>query len=243
MVGNNLILLTCGMLWLVSCIPTAHARVSEPSVGSAATAQASPPPAVATVVNGSGDTNAEAAFTRLQDEEPPAVLFLVDQNSTGIAGDIYRDLVHRNFRATTGPDEGIDTHSLACYPRCLFVLKAAANAIGVEAWTNVLRHEYRHITQAMNNPQLAQDYRDANGRFTTYAAFSEACADDGLNVAPDYQARQRLGALRATLDDTQQALIEKACTGDKAAYNALVQVYNQSKRTDSAFSTLFPPYD
>ena len=243
--------ISCSLIALLclaaACGPAGQAGARQPTVNPTidptATAQPPPPPAMPTVVNGSGNSNAETAFARLQGEEPAGTLIVVDENSSGIEGDINRDLMRRHFRSTTGPDEGIDTHGLACYPRCLFVLRSAADLLSVDEWMNVLRHEYRHTTQALNNPQMASDFRDTSGRVTTYGAFSEACADDGLNVAPVYQSAERLGELRATSGHDQEPLIDRACSGDKSAYAKVVQLYNERRGSDNAFSTLFPPYD
>jgi len=192
-------------------------------------------------VNGNGDTNVEQAHAQLLAEGNLVYLIFVSAQSTGVEGQIYSDLVRRYFRTTTGPDEGIDTHGEFCYPNCVYVLRSAANDIGVAAWTSVLRHEYRHIIQAQHNPNLAQDFRDPAGRFTTYAAFEEACADYGLNVAPVYRAQARIDHLERVLG-TAQASLDSACTGDMGAYQNLVDRYNQTEGAN-AFQTLFPGYN
>ena len=110
--------------------------------------------------SGSGQTSVEQAHGRLVEEGLKMTLVLVSDKSTGTEGDVYRDLRFRDIRATTGTNEGIDTHSLACYPYCVFVPVEEANALKVEAWEGVLRHEYRHMLQASNNPTLAQDFRE-----------------------------------------------------------------------------------
>ena len=148
----------------------------------------------------------------------------------------------RVFRSTTGPDEGIDTHSLPCYPNCVFVPIEEVNVLTVGTWMQVLRHEYRHMLQASHNPNLAADFRGPDGRFTSYGAFSEACADAGLNVAPIYQARARLDQLRATLSAAQQPLIDQACQGDRPSYEQLVLLYNTALSSPQAFALLFPTY-
>jgi hypothetical protein len=194
------------------------------------------------VVHGAGDSNAEKAHAQLQNTDLKTFLILVSGDSTGLEGEIYRDLIKRNFRSTTGPDEGVDTHGYFCYPNCVFVLKEAANVLSVEGWTAVLRHEYRHVVQATNNPNMAQDFREPGGRFTSYAAFSEACADYGLNTAPVYQAETRMGQLSAVLGPDQQGLIDQACSGSKPAYDQVVAEYDHRQGSDQAFAELFPPY-
>ena len=146
------------------------------------------------------------------------------------------------FRTTTGPDEGIDTASEFCYPDCIFVLSDVVNVLNSNSWARVFQHEYRHITQAKNNPDMARDFRDPNGIFTTYGAFSEACADYGLNVAPLYRAESRMSRLMNALGADRQGLIDQACIGDKSAYQDLVNQYNQTVGQGSAFQQLFPPY-
>ena len=193
------------------------------------------------VRNGTGNSTVEQAHARLLDQGNKVYLIIVSSQSTGVEGDIYRDLRKRDFRATVGPDEGIDTHSEFCYPDCLFVPVEEVNAISADAWVLVLKHEYRHITQARNNSNMAKDFRDSNGMFTTYAAFSEACADYGLNVAPVYQAQSRMDQLESALGAGQQGVIDKACGGDKGAYQQVMQEYDQ-KVGSGGFAQLFPPY-
>ncbi len=194
------------------------------------------------VVNGTGKSNVAQALYRLQAQGDLVYLVILSSQSTGTEGEIYRDLQQRGFRSTTGPDEGVDTHGEFCYPDCVFVLAGAVNAISPDSWVRVLQHEYRHITQAENNPDLAQDFRDPNGMFTLYAAFSEACADYGLDVAPIYRAQQRMDQLKNVLGTGQQGLIDQACRGDKSAYQTLVDQYNQKIGHNNAFQQLFPPY-
>jgi hypothetical protein len=194
------------------------------------------------VVNGTGNSNIEQAHLRLQSQDDPVYLVIVSSQSTGIEGEIYRDLRQRHFRTTTGPDEGVDTKGEFCYPNCVFVLSGEVNAISIDSWVRVLQHEYRHITQAKNNPSIAQDFRDPNGMFTPYAAFSEACADYGLNVAPVYHAQERIDRLKNVVGTDQQGLIDQACGGDKSAYQNLVDQYNQEVGQTFAFQELFPPY-
>jgi hypothetical protein len=197
------------------------------------------------VVNGDGNSNAGRAHLLLQSEADPGnpvYLIIVSGQSTGVEGEIYRDLRQRGFRTTTGPDEGIDTSSEFCYPDCVFVLGDQVNAIGVNSYMRVLQHEYRHIVQVKNNPNMAQDFRDPGGMFTPYGAFSEACADYGLNVAPIYRAQQRIGQLKNVLGADRQGLIDQACAGDKSAYQDLVDQYNQKVGRATAFQELFPRY-
>ncbi len=195
------------------------------------------------VVNADGNSNVEQAHAQLQNDGNQVYLVIVSNQSTGLEHDIYQDLRERNIRATTGPDEGIDTHGEFCYPDCVFVPKEEVNAISVQAWADVLRHEFRHIVQAKNNPNLAKDFRSPNGQFTTDAAFSEACADYGLNVDLAYHAQERMDQLKRVLGSERQSLIDRACQGDKPAYQTLVDQYNQKSGYSGAFGDLFPPYE
>ncbi len=194
------------------------------------------------VVNGTGNSNVERAHARLLSEGYKVYLILVSSRSPGVEGQIYRDLIARHFRSTTGPDEGFDTRGEFCYPNCVFVPQQDANVISASGWVGVLRHEYRHITQAKNNPNMAQDFRLPNGLFTSYAAFSEACADYGLNEAPVYHASYRINRLKSVVGIQQQSLIDGACQGNMPAYQNLVAQYNQRPGTPNAFQRLFPIY-
>lgn len=209
-------------------------------VAQTATPTATPPPGY--VLYGPGNSNAERAHEILLNEGNAIYLIVVSTQSTGVEGDIYRDLRQRNFRTTTGPDEGIDTSTEICYPNCAYVLAEELNAIGVNSWVRVLQHEYRHITQAKNNPNLARDFRDPDGTFTTYGAFVEACADYGLDVAPVYHAQQRIDDLKSALGADRQSLIDQACAGDPFLYVSLRNQYNIAIGRADAFDQLFPPY-
>jgi hypothetical protein len=231
-------------LWLIAITSIALLSACSSSAGQAA--GPTPPPApphqpTSYVVNGIGGSNVEQAHAQLQQQGNHVYLIVVSSDSPGIEGQIYRDLIQRNIRATVGPDEGFDTHGEFCYPNCVFVPREAANAISVQAWVDVLRHEYRHITQAENNPNMAQDFRNPSGEFTTYAAFEEACADYGLNVAPIYHAQVRMDQLKNVLGPARQSLIERACAGDKNAYQTLLDQYDQ-RAGQGAFALLFPPF-
>lgn len=194
------------------------------------------------VINGNGYSNVERAHAYLQNQGYRVYLIIISSRSPGIEGEIYRDLLKRHFRSTTGPDEGFDTHGEFCYPDCVYVPNYAINAISVYGWIGVLKHEYRHITQATNNPEMALDFRSPNGLFTPYGAFSEACADYGLNEAPVYHARYRINRLKAVLSPGQQALIERACSGDITAFDSVSALYNQGLGDSGAFDKLFPWY-
>jgi hypothetical protein len=170
-------------------------------------------------------------------------LSVVSSDSSGVEKTLYDDMIKRNIRATTGPDEGIDARSVACYPTCVFVPLDAVNAIGVESWHAVLQHEYHHIIQVQHNPNLAADFRGSNGSFTTYAAFMEACADYGLNVGVElYHAQERIDKLKSIVGRDQESLLEQACNGVKGAYTQLMNSYNNKASNLDAFATLFPPY-
>lgn len=190
------------------------------------------------------DTNVAQAQARLFQQGLRFYLIVVSPESTDIEQSIYRDLVKRNIRATTGPDEGYDTTSLKCHPNCAFIPVHAVNEISVESWTNVLHHEQRHMVQAANNPNMARDFRDAQGRFTTYAAFLEACADDGIYVAEQiYHASERMPKLKAALGANNANLLDNACRGDTTAYRDVMQRYENQMGESGAFVKLFPPYN
>src|ERR671939_271514 len=86
----------------------------------------------------SAGSNLNRARAMLQDEALQFELILVTRDSTGIEGQIYRDLKQRNIRATAGPDEGLDVRDEPCYPKCIFVPSDEVNAISVTSWTRVL---------------------------------------------------------------------------------------------------------
>ena len=185
----------------------------------------------------------ELAHARLDAQGVKFELNVVAPWSTGVALAIYRDLRLRRYRSTTGPDEGIDTHGLACYPACIFVPFQEVNVLAVDRWVAVLRHEYRHVIQATHNPGMAADFRSGpTGPFTSYGLFSEVCADYGINVAPGYRADTRMTTLKRVLGAGRQVLIDQACQGSKPSYDAMVFAYNQLRRSSRAFAALFPRY-
>jgi hypothetical protein len=182
------------------------------------------------VVDDSGESTAGQAVVRLRADGLSMTLVIVSENSTGVELAVYQDLHQRMIRATAGPDEGVDIRSERCYPYCVFVPFDERNALSVEAWTLVLRHEYRHMLQASHNPNMASDFRaPGGGLFTTYAAFSEACADYGLNVSTLYHAQERIEQVKMVIGGGAQTLLDQACAGDKSAYDKLVQTYNQNR--------------
>jgi len=190
------------------------------------------------------DTNLGRAQAELLAEGAKFNLIILSNQSIGLEGEIYKDLIKRNIRSTTGPDEGFDTSSLDCYPTCIFVPIGVLNELSVESWTYVLRHEERHTIQAGNNPNLARDFRPTmDGPFTTYAAFEEAYADDGIYVGENiYHASERMPKLKMVLGASNMATYERACQGDQTAYQDIVNIYNSKAGGKGAFETLFPPY-
>ena len=161
-------------------------------------------PVMVDITTAAGPSTLERAHARLEAEGLRTKLIIVSPASQGVELAIYRDLRIRHYRSTTGPDEGIDTHSLACYPACVFVPVQEIKVLAVDRWVAVLRHEYRHVIQAGNNPHMASDFRGADGVFTSYGQFSEVCADYGIYVAPDYRARTRMAMLKAALGASRQ---------------------------------------
>jgi hypothetical protein len=188
------------------------------------------------------NSNVDRAYALLQSEGKQFTLIVVSPKSTGLEGEIYRDLRQRGYRATAGPDEGFDTRGEPCYPGCVYVRSQDVNSISISAWTRVLRHEYQHVIQAKNNPTMAQDFRDPNGVFTPYASFSEACADYEPNVARIYRGRQRIDQVNRILGDGRESLVEQACIGYMTAYRSVVDLYNQNAGRPTAFQELFRPY-
>lgn len=184
----------------------------------------------------------EQAVALVSAEGDRFTLRIVTSESKGVESDIYWDLTERNYRATTGPDEGIDTHGESCYPACLYVREQDVNALPIETWAEVLHHEWRHVEQARNNPQLARDFRGQDHMFTPYAAFMEACADYGINVEELYHAQERIDNLKAALGPSLSGTLNQACKGDHGAYQAIVSQYNSREGSSNAFTTLFPQY-
>lgn len=187
--------------------------------------------------------NVEVAQQELQDRGIHFTLLVISAESEGVQGAIYRDLLKRHLRATSGPDEGFDTRSLDCFPKCVLVRAEVVNEISVESWVNVLRHEQRHMVQAANNPNLALQFRPTtDALFTTYAAFMEACADDGIFVAENiYHSSERMPELRAVLGLENVGLMEPACAGFRESYESIVTAFD-AKQGEGAFAALFPPY-
>jgi hypothetical protein len=188
-------------------------------------------------------TNVERAYREMVDAGnlDGITLVILSPASSGLEGKIYMHLRQRKFRATTGPDEGIDTRSLPCYPGCIFVPVEEVDALGVAGWKEVLQHEARHVEQLRNNPDLARDFVDASGGRSLYAGFCEACADDGLYTTPLYYARERMSRLREVLGVEREPLIERACKGDKAAYQQVSALYDQLAGDQETFAELFKP--
>lgn len=195
------------------------------------------------LVNGNKSTNVAQAQAELFQEGLRFYLIIVSSSSTGLEAEIYQDLVKRNFRATTGPDEGFDTQSLECHLSCVFVPLDVVNALTVPSWKSVLRHEQRHMLQAANNPDLAREFRRTEtSLFSTYAAFLEACADEGILVADEtYLSSVRMPRLRQTLGANAKTMIDRACEGYREDYDSVVQMYD-AKQGAGSFANLFPPY-
>ena len=196
------------------------------------------------IAYGAGDSTAEQAFRLLVDEErldSSIYLVILSDTSGGLEGQIYGVLRRRKFRATTGPDEGIDTRSLFCAPGCIFVPTEEKNALGIGGWQEVLLHEARHVEQLSNNPNMARDFVTADGGRSLYAGFCEACADDGLYTTPLYYAKERLEKLRSVVGPEREELVARACHGDKDAYRDLSALYNQLVGDPGAFGELFRP--
>lgn len=177
--------------------------------------------------------------------------FIVDANSPGILGEVYQDLARRGLGATTVEDypglkETFNT------PFLLFLTPNLAFESSPEFLSRLVIHEFRHIRQAIGNPNLQEDFRNPDGSFTTYAAFMEAWADEGLCTTPKYRSCwDRMPTLRALLREYQQAngilvdsnkLINMAGKGDKTAYNLVMSWYENAAGYKRSFVQLFPPY-
>lgn len=232
------ILRPANLLFLIGVVALVFSLASTPA--GAAELQSDQPDI--TPVLDTSDSNVGRAHALLQSQGKRFTLIIVSRNSTELEGEIHRDLQQRGFRATAGPDEGFDTRGESCYPGCVYVRIQDVNVISVYAWARVLQHEYRHIIQATNNPRMAQDFRNSDGVFTPYAAFSEACADYELNVARMYRARQRIDQVKRILGDGQESLVNQACNGYMRAYVELVDLYNENIGRPNAFEELFRPY-
>src|SRR5205823_6138097 len=128
-----------------------------PSSTPASTLAAPAASPAATVVKEASPSAVEQAQARLQSEGSKSTLLIVSASSSGVELALYRDMRARKIRATTGPDEGIDTRGLSCFPNCVFVPAEEVNALEVDAWLAVLHHEARHAVQAANNPNMASD--------------------------------------------------------------------------------------
>lgn len=224
-------------VWTVF-IKTAGAAFPEAPAAPKGTIQAAPSETLAEVE----ESNAGHAYEQLKREGNDFTMIVVSSLSTGLEQQIFADLEKRDYRATTGPDEGYDTSTLACYPNCVIVRQDALDAVPAESWVRVLQHEQKHMVQLRNNSDLAKDFRLADGTFTTYAAFAEACADYGLNVGEDYHAQERIDRLKSVLGAQAESVLDSACQGDKAAYSRLMQEYNEALGQASAFAELYPPY-
>lgn len=195
-----------------------------------------------TTVHGPGGSNVARAFRSLAEagEMDGIELVILTPRDDGLRGEIYRLLRRRKFRATTGPDEGIDTRSLSCYPGCIFVPVEEVDAISVAGWISVLRHEARHVEQLRHNPEMAWDFVQ-NGQRTVYAGFCEACADDGLYTTPVYYAEERMARLREVVGAENEPLVQRACRGDRAAYETLRALFDRLSDESGGFDTLFQP--
>lgn len=194
-------------------------------------------------INADATTNVAKAQSLIYDEGIRFYLVVLSKGATGLEAEIYKDLVERKIRATTGPDEGFNTESLKCNPNCVFVPIKVVDALSVESWASVLRHEHRHMIQASHNPTMADDFRDAEGLFTTYAAFLEACADDGIYVGEEiYHAQVRMPQLNKVLGEAHQADLQAACEGHKDTYDTVVRLYEQETGQPGSFAKLFPQY-
>jgi hypothetical protein len=194
------------------------------------------------IIGAQAESGVTAAFSQLVrgGSLRGAALVIVDETSTGLEGRIYARLRRRKFRATTGPDEGIDTRGATWGPYCVYVPREAVDAISLASWQGVLLHEARHLTQLRNNPDLAEDFTAPDGGRSIYAGFCEACADDGLYTTPLYYARERMARLRAVMGPEAEPLIQRACAGYQDAYEALRFRYDQAAEA-GAFDRLFVP--
>jgi len=200
-------------------------------------------PAEYLVVNPIGGSKAEIVYRELVDEGPlrGVTLAILDGSGSEVERVIHESLRRRKFRATTGPDERIDTHSLPYCPACIFVPREEVDSISVASWRGVFLHEARHAVQAVNNPDMAADFAGPAGGFSVYAAFCEACADEGLNTTRMYRAKERMPVLREALGADQKALVDRACAGHKEAYAELRALYDRLEG-EGAFDRLFRPF-
>lgn len=195
------------------------------------------------LVNGDKASYVAQAQAELFREGSRFYLIIVSSDSISVQAEIYTDMLKRFIRATTGPDEGIDTRELECHPYCVFVPEEAENVIGVASWKSVLKHEQRHMVQAANNPEMARAVRRSSDNvFTTYAAFLEACADDGIFVAEViYHASVRMPLLKSVLGAHNNAILDRACQGFPDSFRRVAAIY-ELKQGKGSFMKLFPEY-
>ncbi len=191
-------------------------------------------------------SNVHVAIENLRERGINMRLYVVSSSSEDVFKVIYDDLRRRNFIATTGPDEGIDTRGVSGCPYCIFVPDYSVNSRSVASWERIIQHEAWHSLQVANNPDLAYHFRGEseglNTRFGVYARFQECCAEVfGCQVAAGFYHPDNLRLLMNRMPE-QEDLILAACSGNRDAYFRLKDLYNDAQG-DNAFQNLFPPYN
>lgn len=196
------------------------------------------------------------------------VLHVVSGDSEGIDGEMYQDLLAREWYIM-GPEDFAGSIEKQGWPYVVIAREETLDANPVKVWGYVLDHEFVHMVAAANlateGLNLAELMRAPDGIFTHEARFHEVCADyyprdeDGNHrpVARSYGAMDRMPQLLEVLDDGAPAhdpppgyevlditgvpLVDAACVWDREAMEAVRDLYD-AERGLGAFDVLFPTY-
>jgi len=198
-------------------------------------------------------------------------MHVVGENSAGIDGAMYRDLLERRWRIM-GPEDVAESVEKSGWPFIVIAREDELDALSVEGWGYVLDHELVHIIAAANlaleGQNLAEFMRKSDGSFTHEARFHEVCADfypkdeNGNHhpVAIRYGAMDRMSELLRVLGEVDAAavaydppvdyeilpitgspVVDAACVWDRTAMNTVRDLYDQ-KQGPGGFDLLFPEY-
>ena len=198
-------------------------------------------------------------------------MHVVGENSAGIDGAMYRDLLERRWRIM-GPEDVAESVEKSGWPFIVIAREDELDALSVEGWGYVLDHELVHIIAAANlaleGQNLAEFMRKSDGSFTHEARFHEVCADfypkdeNGNHhpVAIRYGAMDRMSELLRVLGEvdaaavaydppvdyeilpiTGSSLVDAACVWDRTAM-AVVRDLVDQQQGSGGFDLLFPEY-
>jgi len=239
-----------------------------------------PPPHTATTVHAE-PTHVPAAFegttlgqavTAYNATHPHKItLHVVGQDSDGVDGQMYEDLLERQWRIM-GPEDFAESITKPGWPYIVIAREETLDAISAEGWGYVLDHELVHMVAAANlaanGLNLAELMRSPDGTFGHKARFHEVCADfyprdaEGEHhpVARFYGAMDRMPELLRVLEEydaealayqsppdyevlaiTGKPLVDAACAWDHQAVEVVRGLYDE-KRGPGAFDALFPSY-